>query len=74
VWKWVEHVSETAGVRITRPHQLRHTCLATMNDHTKDLRTTQEFAGHSRPETTMIYTRTTAARLTEAVAALDYLD
>lgn len=74
VWQWVERVSTTAGVRLTRPHMLRHTALATMNDATKDLRTTQEFAGHARPETTAIYTRTTAQRLTEAVAALDYLD
>jgi integrase/recombinase XerC len=74
VWTWVETVSVAAGVRVTRPHQLRHTCLATMNDHTRDLRTTQEFAGHSRPETTAIYTRTTGERLCEAVASLDYLD
>lgn len=74
VWKWVEEVSDAAGVRITRPHMLRHTCLATMNDHTKDLRTTQEFAGHARPETTAIYTRTTAQRLTDAMVSLDYLD
>jgi integrase len=74
VWQWVERVSDAAGVRMTRPHMLRHTCLATMNDATKDLRTTQEFAGHARPETTAIYTRTTAQRLTDAVYALDYLE
>jgi len=74
IWQWVENVSEAAGIRLTRPHMLRHTCLATMNDQTKDLRTTQEFAGHSRPETTAIYTRTTAQRLTEAMFSLDYLE
>jgi len=74
VWQWVERVSQEAGIRLTRPHMLRHTCLATMNDHTKDLRTTQEFAGHSRPETTAVYTRTTGQRLTEAVFSLDYLE
>lgn len=74
VWLWVQRVAEHAGVRVTRPHMLRHTCLATMNDATGDLRTTQEFAGHARPETTAIYTRTTSQRLTEAMATLDYLD
>lgn len=74
VWNWVKEVSDAAGVRITRPHQLRHTSLATMNDQTGDLRTTQEFAGHARPETTAIYTRTTSQRLESAMYQLDFLD
>lgn len=74
IWLWVQEVSEQAGVRITRPHQLRHTSLAAMNDTTGDLRTTQTFAGHARPETTAIYTRTTSARLTSAmVESFDWL-
>jgi site-specific recombinase XerC len=45
------------------PHQLRHTCLATANDASHDLRATQELARHARPETTALYTRTTRRRL-----------
>lgn len=74
VWLWVQAVSDEAGIRITRPHMLRHTSLATMNDATGDLRTTQEFAGHARPETTAIYTRTTSDRLADAMLQLDFLD
>lgn len=71
---WVKLVCDHAGVTSVTPHQLRHTCLATMNDNTGDLRTTQDFAGHARPETTAIYTRTTERRLLEAMDALDFLD
>lgn len=74
VWNWVRNVCEAAGIRTISPHQLRHTCLATMNDNTGDLRTTQDFAGHARAETTQIYTRTTHRRLLNAVEALDWLD
>lgn len=54
------------------PHQLRHTCLATMNDETGDLRITQYFAGHSDPKITSRYTRATERRLIAAVGALKY--
>lgn len=72
IWEWIRNVAEAAGVGQVPPHQLRHTCLATANDSTGDLRSTQEWAGHSRPETTAGYTRTTAKRLTAVMEALDY--
>ena len=71
---WVTEVCGAAGIRRVTPHQLRHTSLATMNDNTGDLRATMEFAGHARPETTAIYTRTTEKKLLEAMYALDWLD
>lgn len=38
-------------------HYLRATCLTAIYDKTKDLRLTQEFAGHASSSTTEIYTR-----------------
>jgi len=59
-------------MRPVRPHELRHTALATALDRTKDLRAVMTFAGHARPETTAGYTRTTRKRLEAVVAAIDY--
>ena len=73
IWNWVGDVAEAAGVEgRVWPHRIRHTTLAMMNDVTGDLRTVQAFAGHSRPETTAGYTRTTTRRLRAASDALDY--
>lgn len=72
IWNWVRFVADEAGVGLVRPHWLRHTCLATQNDNTGDLRTVQHFAGHSRPETTAGYTRVTNRRLIAASLSLDY--
>lgn len=67
---WIGKVSAHAGIGEVAPHQLRHTCLAEMNDQTEDLRVTQYFAGHADPETTSRYTRATERRLLAAVDAL----
>lgn len=74
VWNWVRAVAERAGLESTSmwPHRIRHTVLARMNDETGDLRTVQTFAGHSRPETTAGYTRTTRERLRAASDSLDW--
>lgn len=72
VWGWVRSLGELAGIADLRPHQLRHTAGATMNDKTGDLRATSEFLRHRRLETTMIYTRTTEDGLRKAMNALDY--
>jgi integrase len=69
---WVGRVAVDAGVGNISPHQLRHTCLATMNDETGDLRITQYFAGHADPAITSRYTRATTRRLVAAVGSLDY--
>jgi integrase/recombinase XerD len=72
VWAWCLEVADDAGVGHVAPHVLRHTCLATANDETGDLRATQEFARHARPDTTARYTRVTNKRLTMVMASLDY--
>lgn len=72
IWAWVQDVTEEAGLGRVAPHVLRHTCLATANDATGDLRAVQEFARHSKPETTAGYTRATARRLTDVMRSLDY--
>lgn len=72
VWTWVRTVAAEAGVGPVTVHQLRHTALATALDATRDLRAVQQLAGHARPETTAIYTRTTRRRLEAVVAAIDY--
>lgn len=72
VWHWIRTIGEFAGIAELRPHQLRHTAGATMNDRTGDLRATSEFLRHRRLETSMIYTRTTQEALNRAVTALVY--
>jgi len=72
IWAWVREVADEAGVGNVRCHWLRHTCLASQNDNTGDLRSVQHFAGHSRPETTSGYTRATRRRLMAVTLSLDY--
>jgi integrase len=72
IWAWIGEVATEAGVGHIRPHWLRHTCLATQNDNTGDLRSVQHFAGHSRPETTSGYTRATRRRLMAVTLSVDY--
>lgn len=72
VWKWIRQLGEVVGIENLRPHQLRHTAIATVHDNTGDLRTASEFARHRRIETTMIYTRTMEATLRSAVYTIDY--
>lgn len=67
VWEWILKVAEKAGLGRVKPHELRHTFLAEVNDRTGDLRTTQDLAGHARPETTARYTRATDRRKWAAV-------
>lgn len=71
VWSWVRDVGREVGL-VLDTHELRHTALATAHDATGDLRSTQGMAGHRRPETTALYTRTTRRRLRQLVLAIDY--
>lgn len=73
VWSWIVELGREAGVELT-PHRLRHTCLATANDRTGDLRAVQDFARHAKIDTTSMYTRATAKRLVEVMRSLDYGD
>lgn len=72
IWDWTRRLADEAGVGLVACHVLRHTALAEINDQTRDLRATQEVAGHQRPETTALYTRVRGRRLEAAVAAIDY--
>ncbi len=72
IWNWVRRVSDDAGVQGVTPHRLRHTCLATANDATGDLRSVQAFARHADPRVTAGYTRATGRRLTAVVDSVDY--
>jgi integrase len=74
VWTWARAVADEAGLGHVPTHVLRHTCLATANDATGNLRATSSFARHRKLSTTAIYTRTTARRLRSVVEALDYGD
>ena len=72
VWGWVHDIGKEVSLPDLRPHQLRHTAIATIHDATGDLRTASEFARHRRIETTMIYSRTPEATLRKAVDQLNY--
>lgn len=72
VWHWVSRLAKESGIGHVPPHRLRHTALATANDNTGDLRAVQDFARHSRPDTTAGYTRTTVHRLTAAIQSISY--
>lgn len=72
IWYWHRLVAMEAGVGAVPPHRGRHTCLATANDATGNLRAVQAFARHSRPETTAGYTRATTRHLKEVMASIDY--
>lgn len=72
IWNWITALAVEGGVGHVSPHQLRHTCLATANDLTGDLRAVQELARHARPETTAGYTRVGQRRLAAVVISIDY--
>ncbi|MDT0556200.1 site-specific tyrosine recombinase/integron integrase [Patiriisocius hiemis] len=56
--------------RVT-PHTLRHSYATHMLENGIDIRYIQELLGHSRPETTMIYTHVTKKDLQEIKSPLD---
>lgn len=72
IWEWVRDVATAAGLGRVTPHMLRRTSLTRINDSTRDLRAAQLFAGHSRPETTALYTRVSDDRMRDAAAALSW--
>lgn len=70
---WVTVLGEIAGLTtVLTPHILRHTYATQVLGKTKNLRAVQELMGHSRPETTALYTKVAPMELAEIAKALDY--
>jgi hypothetical protein len=72
IWSWVREVSLDAGIDPVHTHLLRHTFLTEANDVTGELRTVQEIARHSRPETTAGYTRVRRSRMASVISQVTY--
>lgn len=70
--EWTKKLAAEAGIGELASHELRHTCLANINDKTRDLRGTQKFARHRNPNTTARYTRVEKQRLLEVASASEY--
>jgi len=64
--------TKTAGIiKTVTPHTLRHSYATHMLEQGTDIRYIQELLGHSRPETTMIYTKVTRKDLQQIRSPLD---
>lgn len=64
--------TKAAGIQKTvTPHTLRHSYATHMLEQGTDIRYIQELLGHSRPETTMIYTHVTRKDLQQIKSPLD---
>ncbi|MCZ4318474.1 tyrosine-type recombinase/integrase [Aequorivita viscosa] len=73
VRSFLKRSCKLAGIKKSiTPHSLRH-CYAThLLEHGTDIRYIQELLGHSRPETTMIYTQVTKKELRQIKSPLDF--
>lgn len=68
----VVSIGEAAGIEL-HPHVLRHTAATRLLETTGgDIRTVQEFLGHSNVSTTTVYTRVRPARLGDAMKGFTY--
>lgn len=70
--KIIKHSALRAGIRKrVTPHTLRHSYATHLLENGIDLRYIQELLGHSRPETTMIYTHVSRKDLLNISSPLD---
>jgi site-specific recombinase XerD len=69
----VKNACLRAGIdRLIGPHVLRHTFLSKVYANTKNVKITQQLAGHTDPKLTMqMYTHTTIDEMTDAVEGLN---
>lgn len=71
--KMTKRYAVRAGIKKrVYPHLLRHTYLSHIYAETKNIRLTQQVAGHARLETTMIYTHVMDGDLQEAMRSFSY--
>lgn len=72
VRKFLSKYCKRAGIRgIVTPHTLRHSYATHLLEQGVNLRYIQELLGHSKPETTMIYTHVARKDLIEIKSPLD---
>jgi integrase/recombinase XerC len=62
----LQRIEGTLNTRLTT-HTLRHRCGTSAYETSKDLRAVQELLGHSKPETTAIYTQVSPASVRAAM-------
>ena len=69
---FLKQMCKLAGItKVVTPHSLRHSYATHLLETGTDIRHIQELLGHSRPETTMIYTHVTRHDLQEIRSPLD---
>jgi integrase/recombinase XerD len=72
--KIIKRASDKAGIKKTvSPHTLRHSYATHCLELGVDLRYVQALLGHSRPETTMIYTHISKAKIEQLASPFDEL-
>ncbi len=70
----IKHATAKAGIqKKVTPHVLRHSYATHLIDNGVNLRHVQELLGHSKPETTMIYTHVSVQKLTNISSPFDDL-
>lgn len=74
VRKALHNARKEAGVeRVVTPHTLRHSFATHLLEQGVGLRYIQELLGHSKPETTMVYTYVAKDRLSQVSSPLDHI-
>lgn len=71
---FLKQMCKLAGItKVITPHSLRHSYATHLLEMGTDIRHIQELLGHSRPETTMIYTHVTRHDLQKIKSPLDMI-